>query len=127
MSRIRSKDTKPELVVRRMLHRLGYRYVLHDRRLPGKPDLVFPSRRAVVVVDGCFWHGHDCSLGSKPKTNSAFWSTKILGNKKRDARHRRTMRQMGWRVAVVWECETRQKDLSRLERRLVKFLELDRA
>jgi DNA mismatch endonuclease (patch repair protein) len=124
MSRIRSKDTKPELVVRRMLHRLGYRYVLHDKRLPGRPDLVFPSRHAVIVVDGCFWHGHDCTLGSKPKSNSEYWATKIQGNKARDARHRKAMRKLGWRVLVVWECATREADLTRLERRLVKFLEM---
>lgn len=123
MSRIRSKDTKPELVVRRMLHRLGYRYVLHDKRLPGKPDLVFPSKRAVIVVDGCFWHGHNCSLGSKPKSNADFWLTKIQGNKARDARHRRALRSLGWRVLVVWECSTRASDLSRLQRRLVNFLD----
>lgn len=123
MSRIRSKDTQPEMVVRRMLHRLGYRYILHDKRLPGMPDLVFPSRRAVVMVDGCFWHGHNCSLGSKPKTNSDFWAAKIQGNKKRDAKHRRAIRHMGWRVIVVWECATRRRDLTSLERRLVKFLD----
>nr|WP_081502627.1 very short patch repair endonuclease [Variovorax sp. CF313] len=127
MGRIRSVDTKPELVVRRMLHRLGYRYVLHDKRLPGKPDLVFPLRKAVIFVDGCFWHGHDCRLGSKPKTNAAFWQNKILGNKRRDMRHRRTLRKLGWRVATVWECSTRLGDLSRLERRLVRFLEAPRS
>lgn len=123
MSRIRSKDTKPELVVRRLLHRLGYRYVLHDKRLPGRPDIVFPSRRAVILVDGCFWHGHHCVLASKPKTNSQFWSDKIVGNRNRDARNRRALRAQGWRVLSVWECSTRSGDLTNLERKLTRFLE----
>lgn len=126
MGRIRSKDTKPELVVRRMLHKLGYRYVLHDRRLPGKPDLVFPSRKAVILVDGCFWHGHDCSLGSKPRTNSDFWASKIEGNQRRDIAHRRALRSLGWRVTTVHECETRKSDLSVLQRRLIRFLDRGR-
>lgn len=123
MSRIRSKDTQPEMVVRRLLHRLGYRYRLHRSDLPGKPDLVFPSRRAVIFVDGCFWHGHGCSIGRKPKTNRPYWSPKIEGNMLRDARNRRTLRRQGWRVLTVWECATKKGDFSALERRLVRFLE----
>lgn len=122
MARIRSKDTQPEMVVRRLLHSLGYRYVLHDQRLPGKPDLVFPSRGAVILVDGCFWHGHACTLGSPPKSNVVFWQQKIDGNRKRDLRHRRKLRRLGWRVLVVRECATRVKDLLPLQRRLVAFL-----
>ena len=122
MSQIRSTNTKPEMVVRRMLHRLGYRYVLHDKRLPGKPDIVFPSRKAVILVDGCFWHGHGCQFASLPRTNAAFWQHKIEGNKRRDARNRRALRRLGWRVATVWECSLRGGDLVRLERRLVRFL-----
>jgi DNA mismatch endonuclease (patch repair protein) len=123
MARIRSQDTQPEMVVRRMLHALGYRYVLHDRRLPGTPDLVFPSRKAVVFVHGCFWHGHNCKLASKPKSNSGFWLAKIAGNATRDTKQRRKLRSLGWRCAVVWECHTRRKDLGLLQRRLVRFLE----
>jgi len=122
MSQIRSTDTKPEMAVRRMLHRLGYRYVLHDKRLPGKPDIVFPSRKAVILVDGCFWHGHGCRLAALPRTNAAFWRSKIEGNKRRDARNRRALRNLGWRVATVWECSLQGDDLVRLERRLVRFL-----
>lgn len=122
MARIRSKDTKPELVVRRLLHGLGYRYVLHDKRLPGSPDLVFPSRRKVIFVHGCFWHGHSCTLASNPKTNTEFWMTKIEGNSRRDKQHRRALVKLGWDVGVVWECSTRRHDLSLLARRLTKFL-----
>ena len=123
MSRIRAKDTKPELVVRRMLHRLGYRYVLHDGRLPGKPDLVFPAWGAVVLVHGCFWHGHGCALASKPKSNKDYWVGKLARNAAHGVRNMRQLRSLGWRVAVVWECATQRKDLTGLERRLVRFLE----
>ena len=123
MGRIRSKDTTPELRVRQMLHRLGYRYVLHDKRLPGKPDLVFPSRRSVVFVHGCFWHGHDCGRGFRPTSNAVFWATKIDGNKARDARHKANLKALGWRVLVVWECSTRLNRLTALKRRLVGFLD----
>jgi DNA mismatch endonuclease, patch repair protein len=123
MSRIRAEDTKPELVVRRMLHRLGYRYVLHDVRLPGKPDLVFPARGAVVLVHGCFWHGHGCALASNPKSNKDYWVGKLARNTARDARNMRKLRSLHWRVAIVWECATQRKDLTGLERRLVRFLD----
>ena len=125
MSRIRSKDTQPELTIRRLLHRLGYRYVLHDGRLPGKPDLVFPSRRAAVFVHGCFWHGHGCALASTPKSNGGYWVGKLARNAARDTRHMRDLRRLGWRVTVVWECATQKRDLSSLERRLVRFLDRD--
>lgn len=123
MSRIRSKDTEPEMTVRRLLHGLGYRYVLHDRRLPGTPDLVFPSRRKVVFVHGCFWHGHDCGRGFKPATNAEFWAAKIDGNMARDRRHVRAISAQGWKVFTVWECAVGKDRLAALERRLVKFLE----
>ena len=123
MSRIRAADTKPELVVRRMLHRLGYRYVLHDRRLPGCPDLVFPARRAVIFVHGCFWHAHACALASNPKSNKDYWIGKLARNMARDTKNTRSLRRLGWRVTVVWECATVRKDLTSLERRLVRFLE----
>lgn len=123
MRRVGSKNTAPEMIVRQMLHRLGYRYVLHDRRLPGQPDLVFPSRGKVVFVHGCFWHGHDCRRGTRPKSNAVFWATKIEGNKVRDTRHLRTLRALGWRVLVVWECATKPTRLAGLQSRLVRFLE----
>jgi DNA mismatch endonuclease, patch repair protein len=123
MARIRSKDTKPELVVRRLLHSLGYRYRLHRSDLPGKPDLVFPRRRSVVFVNGCFWHGHGCKLSSSPKTRSDYWADKISGNRARDRRNIRRLRNDGWHVCVVWECDTRASDLGGLARRLTRFLE----
>lgn len=122
MSRIRSKDTKPEMVVRRLLHCLGYRYVLHDKRLPGKPDLVFPVRRKVVFIHGCFWHGHACSVGATPKSNIAYWTAKIDGNRRRDGKSCRALRRLGWRVLTVRECATEPGRLPALERRLVAFL-----
>lgn len=106
MAKIRSKDTKPEIMLRRMLHRDGLRYRLHDRRLPGKPDLVFAGRRKVIFVNGCFWHGHDCPVGSRlPKSNTEFWANKRLRNQERDATQRIQLEDQGWRYLDVWECE----------------------
>lgn len=122
MSRIRGKDSKPEMVVRRLVHGLGYRYRLHHRDLPGCPDLVFTSRRKVIFVHGCFWHRHRCRYGRPmPATRRRFWQAKLEGNKARDAKNRRALRRCGWRVLVVWECQT--KDLEKLADRLVAFLE----
>ncbi len=123
MSRIRSKDTLPEMVVRSMVHRLGYRYVLHDKRLPGCPDLVFPSRRKIIFVHGCFWHGHSCRRGTRPKTNPEFWAKKIEDNQARHTRNVRQLRVAGWRVLVVWECATHPSKSSTLKARLTKFLD----
>jgi DNA mismatch endonuclease, patch repair protein len=106
MSRIRAKDTKPEMVVRRLLHRLGYRYRLHDKTLPGTPDIVFRGRRRVIFVHGCFWHSHDCRYGTvKPQTNPSFWEQKRLDTMKRDVRHVSALAKAGWQVLTVWECE----------------------
>lgn len=104
MQRIRSCDTKPEMVVRRGLHRLGVRFRLHDRRLPGSPDLVCPRYRAVIFVNGCFWHRHDCNLFKLPETRIDFWDSKLRSNARRDTRNRDKLLTMGWRVARVWEC-----------------------
>lgn len=104
MSGIRGKDTKPELVIRSGLHRMGYRFRLHAKDLPGKPDLVFPKYKAVIFVHGCFWHGHDCELFVWPKTRSEFWRKKIMGNRERDVRNREALIDAGWRVFEVWEC-----------------------
>jgi DNA mismatch endonuclease (patch repair protein) len=123
MSRIGSKDTKPEMSVRRMLHALGYRYVLHDKRLPGTPDLVFPGRRKVIFVHGCFWHGHDCGRGFRPTRNAAFWAAKIDATKARDSRNIRAIRAQGWRVLTVWECAVQPRRMDALRRRLTTFLE----
>lgn len=107
MSLIRSKDTKPELVLRSALHRRGLRYRLHAARLPGKPDIVFSGPKFLVFVNGCFWHGHKCPTGHVPKTNSVFWAQKITANRARDARNIKQLRAMGWKVSVVWECRLR--------------------
>jgi DNA mismatch endonuclease (patch repair protein) len=104
MSRIRGKDTKPELILRRGLHAKGIRYRLHRKDLPGSPDLVFPRYRAVVLMNGCFWHGHDCPLFKLPTTRRGFWESKINGNKARDLRDIAGLTAAGWRVMVVWEC-----------------------
>ncbi|MEO7187937.1 MAG: very short patch repair endonuclease [Sphingomicrobium sp.] len=104
MAGIRGANTKPELAIRRGLHALGFRYRLHDRRLPSKPDIVLPRYRAVVLVHGCFWHGHDCALFKWPKSRDVFWREKIDRNKLRDARAEQALRDEGWRVLRVWEC-----------------------
>lgn len=104
MSGIRGRDTKPELVLRHGLHKCGFRYRLHARSLQGKPDLVFPMYRAVVFVNGCFWHGHDCPLFKWPTSRGEFWRSKISGNRNRDAKVKETLLSDGWRVLVLWEC-----------------------
>lgn len=110
MSRIRSKDTKPEMAVRSMLHALGYRFRLHRKDLPGRPDIVLPRHRKIVLVQGCFWHGHNCRLASSPKSNEGYWSAKISGNRARDARNREALELQGWKVLELWECEIRQPE-----------------
>jgi DNA mismatch endonuclease, patch repair protein len=105
MRAIRSKNTQPELVLRRALHRAGYRYVLHASTLPGKPDIVLPRFSAVIEVRGCFWHGHTCSVGHIPKSNVAYWGPKLERTRRRDRRNVSTLRRMGYRVRVIWACE----------------------
>ena len=108
MSRIRSKDTKPERLVRQLAHKLGFRFRLHRRDLPGVPDLVFPSRRKVIFVHGCFWHQHPrCQFAYKPKSNRKFWENKLSTNRKRDDRVIRKLHKQGWDSLVIWECQTR--------------------
>jgi DNA mismatch endonuclease (patch repair protein) len=107
MAGIRGKNTKPELIIRRGLHRLGYRFRLHDKRLPGKPDIVLPKYRAVIQVQGCFWHGHECHLFKLPSSRPDFWKDKITGNKERDARNLQALEEIGWRVLMIWECALR--------------------
>ena len=107
MSRVGQKDTKPELVLRRALHRLGYRFRLHRRDLPGSPDIVFPSRKKVVFVHGCFWHGHGCRWGRLPKSRPEYWRPKIETNKERDKRVLTELQEAGWEPLVVWQCELR--------------------
>lgn len=122
MSMVRGKDTKPELVVRRMLHLMGYRFRLHRRDLPGTPDIVLPRHAKIVEVRGCFWHMHHCRFGKAvPKTNAEFWRMKREGNAERDRRNLRKLRRLGWSVLVVWECQT--VDPERLRRRLAAFMD----
>lgn len=121
MQAVRVKNTAPELRVRSLLHRLGYRFRLHRKDLPGTPDLVFPARRSVLFVHGCFWHGHTCRRGKPPSSNIGFWLPKIASNRKRDNRAARRLRKDGWKVLTVWECET--KDCDRLKQRLFLFLD----
>ncbi|AYV45183.1 very short patch repair endonuclease [Caulobacter flavus] len=111
MARVKGQNTLPEIIVRRMAHSLGYRFRLHVRELPGSPDLVFPRRRAVVFVHGCFWHRHDgCRKATSPKSREDFWNEKFERNVARDRRVKSELELMGWRVLVVWECETRDPE-----------------
>ena len=137
MSRIRARDTSPEMTVRSFVHALGFRYRLHDRRLPGCPDLVFAARRKVIFVHGCFWHGHEChlfrwprsfwhrhnrcELARLPKSRLEFWLPKLEANKQRDARCRRALTALGWSSLVIWECELR--DPLRVMFKTLMFLE----
>ena len=107
MSRVRGRDTRPEMIVRRGLHALGHRFRLHRRDLPGRPDLVMPAHRAALFVHGCFWHGHECPLFRLPSTRRDFWATKIAGNRTRDKAAVDDLRNEGWRTAIVWECSLR--------------------
>src|SRR5260221_3334640 len=105
MAKIRGTDTRPELIVRRLLHKLGYRYRLHAKKLPGRPDIIFPGRRAAIFVHGCFWHRHDCSYAYTPKSRREFWLRKFARNVERDAENQRQLDAVGWRVLILWECE----------------------
>lgn len=107
MSGIRGKNTKPELAIRKALHRLGFRYRLHSRSVPGKPDMVFPAAGAAIFVNGCFWHGHDCRFFKLPATRPEFWAAKIEANRKRDAVVRAQLEKADWRQLTIWECSIR--------------------
>lgn len=107
MSGIRAKNTRPEILIRKALHRKGFRYTLHNARLPGKPDLALPRYRAIIFIHGCFWHGHECKLFKWPSTRPEFWRNKIFGNRSRDQKHVEALMASGWRVLIVWECSTR--------------------
>lgn len=123
MGMIRSKNTKPEMVVRRLIHSLGYRYRLYSGKLPGRPDLVFSRRKKLIFVHGCFWHMHEgCRINKPPKSKLDYWQPKLLGNVTRDAATREKLVALGWDVLVIWECETESKDTTNLERRIREFL-----
>lgn len=122
MAAVKARNTKPEVAVRRLLHGMGLRFRLHRRDLPGTPDIVLPRHRAVVLVHGCFWHGHSCSRGKAPSSNTAFWLPKLERNKARDVEQSQALRALGWRVLTVWECETKRPDS--LVRRLARWFGL---
>lgn len=122
MRAVKGHDTKPEIAVRRLLHRMGYRYRLHRKDLPGKPDIVFGPRRKVIFVHGCFWHGHSCKRGSRlPKTNAEYWKSKIARNVKRDSQQLDALAVLGWAGLTLWECELADEDA--VSRRLSDFLD----
>jgi DNA mismatch endonuclease (patch repair protein) len=121
MRAVKGSDTAPELIVRRLVHGMGFRFRLHREDLPGKPDLVFPGLHKLIFVNGCFWHGHDCARGARaPKANAEYWRTKIDRNRLRDSANTVALEDLGWRVAVIWECELRE--LTQVKRKLTRFL-----
>lgn len=121
MSRIRGRDTKPEIKVRKILHRMGYRFRLYVRKLPGNPDIVLPRHKKIIFVHGCFWHGHQgCAKSRRPATNVEFWNEKISGNINRDNGNIVKLSELGWETLVVWECETKNTD--QLVEKLTAFL-----
>lgn len=125
MARVRGRDTGPEMIVRRMVHGMGYRFRLYGRALPGRPDLVFRSRSKVIFVHGCFWHRHkDCALARVPKSRLDFWQPKLEGNRVRDEHNVRTLKADGWSVLTVWECEL--SSLEKLAKRVRRFLDAKR-
>lgn len=124
MSRIKGKNTAPELTVRRLIFSMGYRFRLHRSDLPGKPDIVLPGRRKAIFVHGCFWHAHGCKIGRPPKSNLDFWEPKLKRNAERDRRNLRALRRQAWDVLTIWQCEAR--DISALETKLRFFLEIER-
>jgi DNA mismatch endonuclease (patch repair protein) len=126
MRRIRGKNTKPELIVRRLIFSMGYRYRLHRKNMPGQPDIIFPSRKAVIFVHGCFWHQHpdpECKISHLPKSNAEYWQQKLARNQERDAEHESALLELGWHVLVIWECQL--KDSEALKHKIVAFLGSD--
>lgn len=121
MSKVRGKNTKPELAIRKLLSSLGYRYRLHYKKLPGRPDIALVGRKKAIFINGCFWHGHSCKRGALPTSNAEFWQKKISGNASRDKKNRAAIRKMGWSVLTVWECELQSPE--RITARLLAFLE----
>lgn len=122
MSRVSGKNTKPELVVRSLLHNMGYRFRLHRKDLPGKPDITLSRYKKVIFVHGCFWHGHtDCPRSKRPTTNKIFWREKLDKNKERDKKSVRNLKELGWKVLVIWTCEV--NDTFKLKNKLISFLE----
>lgn len=127
MSGIRAKNTRPELQVRSLLFKAGYRFRLHRKDLPGTPDIVMPGRRVAIFIHGCFWHRHHaCSLARLPKSNAKFWKTKLSGNEQRDQTKYRDLANLGWRILVIWECAIRrQRDIALLSETITQWIESD--
>lgn len=123
MGSVRTRDTAPELIVRQILHAEGFRFRLHRPDMPGKPDIILPKHRAIVFVHGCFWHAHDCYRGAAPTSNTDFWAKKRQSNIERDRLQQQQLQSLGWRVLVIWECET--KDREQLRFRLRHFLQTE--
>lgn len=121
MQAVKTRDTGPELIVRRILHRLGYRYRLNAKKLPGRPDIVFPLRKRVIFVHGCFWHGHGCAKGQAPKSRLDYWGPKLKVNRERDAVQLRALADLGWSVLTIWQCETMEREA--LTAKLTRFLD----
>ena len=123
MSKIRSKDSKPEITVRKMLFKEGFRFRIHDKKLPGKPDIVLKKYKTVIFVHGCFWHQHEnCKRANMPKSNIEYWAPKIERNVQRDKEHAETLKEKGWQVIVVWECELKNKNNEKLKKQLLEVL-----
>lgn len=120
MSRVKNANTKPEIIVRRLLHKMGYRFRLHNKKLPGSPDIVLPRHQKVIFIHGCFWHSHDCSRGKRPTTRVEFWNDKLDANKNRDNNAYASLHDLGWQVLIIWECWL--KDLDKVSGVLSDFL-----
>lgn len=121
MSRVKGHDTEPERIVRKIVHRMGYRFRLHDKSLPGKPDIVLSRHKKVIFIHGCFWHGHKgCHKATRPVSNVEFWNRKLDGNMRRDAKVQRELKSLNWKSLTVWQCQTR--DVAVLQKRLERFL-----
>jgi len=120
MAAIHSKNTRPEMIVRKLVHSMGFRYRLHRADLPGKPDLVFPSKRKLIFVHGCFWHQHGCKSAHLPKSNMDYWLPKLDRNRSRDAEHIKVLREANWKCLILWECELKKLDV--LKSRIIEFL-----
>jgi DNA mismatch endonuclease, patch repair protein len=123
MSQIRDKNTKPEIIVRSIVHRMGFRFGLHNKKLPGKPDIVLSCHKKIIFVHGCFWHIHNCKYGKvKPATNAEFWTNKRQGNATRDKENIKQLKKLGWRVLVVWECQIKKPEM--IGNKIRKFLDV---
>lgn len=124
MSHISGKNTKPEIIIRKIAFSLGYRYTLHKKDLPGKPDIVFPKYNKVIFVNGCFWHGHNkCTRSKLPTTNKKFWKEKIEGNKRKDKSVKIKLKKIGWDYLVIWQCQIKKSNFNKLENKIISFIE----